>query len=83
MTTYGEKAGPDDPDAKHIADLYVRCSYPLRPDVLAASDTCQHPADSGVKDDKGNVWWRCPAHRGELRLGVTGEVREYVILRSS
>lgn len=55
-----------------VTDLYVRCSYPLRPDVLAASDTCQHPANTAVRDADGNLWYRCPAHEGELRNGVFG-----------
>lgn len=56
-----------------IAELYVRCSYPLRPDPLAASDTCQHPANTAVRDTEGNLWWRCPTHEGQLRNGVFGE----------
>lgn len=57
-----------------VIDLYVRCSYPMRPDVLAASDTCQHPADSAVRDENGALWWRCPTHEGQLTLGVYGGV---------
>ena len=55
-----------------VTELYVRCSYPLRPDVLAASDTCQHPADTAVRDAEGNLRWRCPTHEGELTNGVYG-----------
>jgi hypothetical protein len=57
-----------------ITELYVRCSYPKRRDVLAASDTCQHPASTAVRDAEGNLWWRCPTHEGQLRVGVPGEV---------
>lgn len=56
-----------------VTDLYVRCSYPLRPDAIAASDTCQHPANTAVRDGKGWLFWRCPTHEGELRNGVFGE----------
>jgi hypothetical protein len=55
-----------------VTELYVRCSYPMRPDAIAASDTCQHPASTAVRDDKGWLWYRCPAHEGELRNGVPG-----------
>ena len=33
-----------------VTELYIRCSYPLRPDAIAASDTCQHPANTAVQD---------------------------------
>jgi hypothetical protein len=56
-----------------VTELYVRCSYPLRPDAIAASDTCQHPANTAVRDVKGNLWYRCPSHEGELTNGVFGE----------
>lgn len=56
-----------------ITELYVRCSYPLRPDAIAASDTCQHPANTAVRDAEGVLWWRCPTHEGELASGVFGE----------
>ena len=61
---------------KHVAiiELYVNCSYPMRPDVIAASDTCQHPADTAVQDTAGNSWYRCREHRGQLRPGVRGKV---------
>jgi hypothetical protein len=56
-----------------VTELYVRCSYPMRPDAIAASDTCQHPADTAVRDADGNLWYRCPTHEGELSNGVFGE----------
>jgi hypothetical protein len=56
-----------------VTELYVRCSYPLRPDAIAASDTCQHPANTAVRDAEDRLWWRCPTHEGELRNGVFGE----------
>jgi hypothetical protein len=61
-----------------VTELYVRCSYPRRPDAIAASDTCQHPANTAVQDAEGNLWWRCPTHEGELTLGVSGEVVTHV-----
>jgi Rieske Fe-S protein len=57
-----------------VIELNVRCSYPMRPDVLAASDTCQHPADTAVRDAHDALWWRCPAHEGQLTLSRRGEV---------
>jgi Rieske Fe-S protein len=57
-----------------VTELYVRCSYPMRPDVLAASDTCQHPANTAVRGAGGSLWWRCPAHEGQMALGRRGEV---------
>jgi len=56
-----------------VTELYVRCSYPLRPDAIAASDTCQHPANTAVRDAAGALWWRCPTHEGELMNGEFGE----------
>ena len=56
-----------------VTDLYVLCSYPMRPDAIAASDRCGEPADTAVRDAEGNLWWRCPIHEGELRAGVFGE----------
>jgi hypothetical protein len=56
-----------------VTDLYVGCSYPMRPDAIAASDNCRHPANTAVRDAAGNLWWRCPTHEGELRNGVYGE----------
>jgi hypothetical protein len=55
-----------------VTELYVRCSYPQRPDAMSASDTCQHPADTAVRDAKGNLWYRCPTHEGKLASGVFG-----------
>ncbi len=59
-------------EMKPVTELYVRCSYPLRPDAIAASDTCQHLANTAVKDADGNYWYRCPSHEGELTSGVYG-----------
>src|SRR6185437_9460141 len=53
-----------------VTELYVRCSYPMRSDAIAASDTCQHPANTAVRDFKGWLFWRCPTHEGELTNGV-------------
>ena len=83
MTTYGELASPDDPGAVPIAELAVNCSLRLRNfdrPRLAASDTCQRPADTGVDLASGNVMWRCPSHRGmrTLTIGDVGSVRTHV-----
>lgn len=81
-------AGPGDPDAKPIADLFVNCSLQLRNfdrPGLAASDTCQQPADTAVELPSGNIMWRCPRHRGmrTLTIGDVGKVHTYIIIRSS
>jgi hypothetical protein len=65
------------PPTRPVTDLHVNCSYPMRPDTIAASDTCQHPANTAVRDSEGNLWWRCPEHEGQLVLG-TGEVVTHV-----
>ena len=57
-----------------ITDLYVKCSYPMKPRTLAASDMCQKPASTGVTDKDGNIWYRCPKHLGQLGPGVAGKV---------
>jgi hypothetical protein len=51
-----------------IAALYVNCSFPMRADAIAASDTCQRFAKSGVVDpETGNTYWRCDQHEGMVR----------------
>jgi len=88
MTTYGETADPNDTDSRPIAELAVNCSLQLinfdRPG-LAASDTCQAPADTGVELASGNIMWRCPAHRGmrTLTIGDVGKVYTHIRSRSS
>jgi hypothetical protein len=50
-----------------IRDLHKRCSFPMRADAIAASDTCQHPATSGVSDSPSSpTMWRCDSHRGQV-----------------
>jgi hypothetical protein len=56
-----------------IAELLVQCSFPMRPDAIAMSDRCRRMANTAVQDAEGALWWRCPAHKGELRPGVPGE----------
>jgi hypothetical protein len=63
-----------DDGAMAIAGLYVKCSLRVRNFTspgLAASDTCQHPADSAVKMPNGNLMWRCHRHTGWQ--DITGE----------
>jgi hypothetical protein len=57
-----------------VSELFVRCSYPQRPDVKTASDTCRQHADSAVQDDEGFLWYRCPDHEGQLAPGIPGRV---------
>lgn len=89
MTTYGEKATAADPDAKPISVLFVNCSLRLRnfgQPGAAASDNCNHLADSGVELDNGNIMWRCARHRGIRSIHPAadlGPVHTHIIVRSS
>jgi hypothetical protein len=56
-----------------VTDLYKSCSFPMRPDAIAMSDRCGNGAVTAVRDDAGNFWYRCRAHRGmvnDRRMGV-------------
>jgi hypothetical protein len=68
----GGQAVSTDTELTPVTELYVRCSYPMRPDAIAASDTCQHPANTAVRDADGNLWYRCLTHEGELSSGAFG-----------
>ena len=58
-----------------ISALYVQCSYPMRPDAIAASDNCNRPATSAViQPGTGFRLWRCDRHSGQLDEGMPGEV---------
>lgn len=46
-----------------VSQLYVGCSLAMRPDALAASDTCRALAVGAVQDSEGNYWYRCTTHR--------------------
>jgi hypothetical protein len=63
----------DDEGIRFIRNLYVTCSFPERDDALAASDTCQKPAPSGVKAPDGNIYWRCREHEGMVDATTRGE----------
>lgn len=61
-------------EMRSVSDLYVQCSYPMRPNAIAASDCCRGPATSAV--DSGDAWyWRCDEHLGFVSEGVEGNVR--------
>lgn len=60
-----------------VHELHVLCSYPTRPDVIAASDTCRRPAESAVASGDNRLY-RCGVHRGLVRGTITGEVSEHV-----
>ena len=60
-----------------ISQLCKRCSFPMRPDAIAASDTCRETAASAVVMDNGNLMWRCPKHEGMQKPGVWGPIRFY------
>jgi hypothetical protein len=58
-----------------VTDLFVNCSYPMRPDAIAASDTCQKSATCAVIDPVSKVaYFRCSGHKGLLRDGAQGEI---------
>jgi hypothetical protein len=57
-----------------VSSLYVGCTFPKREDVLAASDTCQHTANSAVEAEPGVFTYRCSEHRGMVDKNRRGEV---------
>jgi hypothetical protein len=58
-----------------VSDLYAECSYPMRPDAIAASDTCRRSATSAVIDpENGTAYYRCARHKGLLVRQCPGEV---------
>lgn len=58
-----------------VAALYKSCSFPMRHDPKAASDTCQSPAISAVQMSNGDQMWRCGFHEGlRDRKGGRGAV---------
>ena len=61
-----------------VTEMYVNCSFPMRPDVIAASDTCRHSADSAVVMENGDLMWRCLDHGSMRKPGEQGEARYYV-----
>jgi hypothetical protein len=61
------------PETRRIADMFVNCYFPMRPDVMAASDTCQHPASSAVVAPDGSRYWRCAEHEGMVDATTRGE----------
>jgi hypothetical protein len=54
--------------------MHKQCSFPMKPDAKAASDTCQHTALSGVVDADGITYWRCGEHVGLVDRDTLGEV---------
>ena len=58
-----------------IAEMYVGCSYPMRGDAIAASDTCRSHASSAVVDPaSGAAYYRCSIHEGLLKDRIRGKV---------
>lgn len=49
-----------------VAELHKHCSFPLRPDAIAASDRCGAIATSVVRDQYDSQWYRCGEHRGQV-----------------
>lgn len=63
-------------EKKFVSELYVNCSYPMSDDAIAASDNCNDPATSVVFARNGDMYYRCPAHRGLIDFaGNMGHVR--------
>jgi hypothetical protein len=69
-----------------VRDLHLRCSYPMRPDAIAASDTCQQAAESAVSRittlPDGMFWYRCAKHEGLLADGSPGRIHDYITVLS-
>ena len=66
---------------RRIVDMFMKCTYPMRPDVLAASDCCGKPAATAVLRPDGMKTWRCPEHKGLVKDDETGEVFESIMAR--
>lgn len=71
------------PKLTPVTELLVNCSFPMRPDAIAASDTCRRPANSAVvdPDNASRRYWRCEGHRGQMRPGQAGKAVESVPVR--
>lgn len=54
-----------------MRDLWVNCSYPMRPVVVANSDTCQRHATSAVRVG-ARYHWRCEDHVGQVDADQVG-----------
>lgn len=66
---------------RKVIDMCVKCMYPMKPIVKAASDCCGESADTAVLRPDGMKTWRCPNHRGLVEGDETGEVFESVMVR--
>ncbi len=61
-------------------DLLLKdCAFPMKADVRTASDTCRAHATSAVDVGNGHQMWRCEAHRGLIKPGVSGDVLESIL----
>lgn len=67
---------------KRVTDMYVNCSLPMRPDAIAASDTCQKPANSATLDTNNAWMYRCETHKSIRSDGTWGETSDTVMRRS-
>lgn len=66
---------------RKITDMYVQCSYPMRPDAIAMSGCCRHRARTAVERPDDARMWRCREHEGMVSPGVTGAVKDAVRVR--
>lgn len=66
---------------RKVSDMYVQCTFPMRPDVVAMSDCCRRNAQTAVHRPDGVWTWRCSTHEGMIDSGQHGEVSDAVLVR--
>lgn len=62
------------PGLVEVEDLFVQCSFPVKPNPRAASDSCNKPAMSVVEDQRGSLLYRCTQHEGQINRSKTGPI---------
>ena len=70
-------------ESKPVTSLYVKCSYPMRPNAVALSDMCQRSATTAVRTLDGKFMYRCPTHEALLSEGGYGVVYHSVPVSQS
>jgi hypothetical protein len=67
------------PRIRLVSEMFVKCSLPVRPDAMAASDCCGYPAVSAVVlPDDNSLMYRCHAHWGIVTLWGGENGREII-----
>jgi hypothetical protein len=64
-----------------ITNRNVNCSFPMREDAIAISDTCQRHATSTVVGPHEARYYRCPQHEGQYNPSTTGKVHYTMSVR--